>query len=161
MLPYLLFFFQFLRWKFSPDTRVRMEIFEFSFLSKVISVGRDSVKMELFNNNYPWSSFFLFKKLKWTLIFQYHKHSIFPRQKSISIIFSIMRICFPFHAISFQWKKISTSIWERDREGEIIFPKFIISERYSLHPLSQQITIYKPRYRTFYEGVGNFSGNKD
>lgn len=160
MLPYLLFFFQFSRWKFSPDTRVRMEIFEFSFLSKVISVGRDSgwnysitIILDLF--------FFLFKKLKWTLIFQYHKHSIFPRQKSISIIFSIMRICFPFHAISFQWKKISTSIWERDREGEIIFPKFIISERYSLHPLSQQITIYKPRYRTFYEGVGNFSGNKD
>lgn len=46
-----------------------MEIFEFSFLSKVISVGRDSVKMELFNNNYPWSFFFLIQKTKMNIDF--------------------------------------------------------------------------------------------
>lgn len=82
-------------------------------------------------------------------------------QKSISNIFNNTdTICFSFLSNGKKFQLLTIFRGEREREGEIIFSKFIISERYSLHPLSQQITIYKPRYRTFYEGVGNFSGTK-
>lgn len=67
---------------------------------------------------------------------------------------------FFLHALS-NGRRLSTVYRRREREREIIFSKFIISEQWcSPHPLSQQITIYKPRYRTFYEGIGNFSRTK-
>lgn len=61
---------------------------------------------------------------------------------------------FLLHALSNGRRTFNGVQEERERE-KLFFPSLL-----SPHPLSQQITIYKPRYRTFYEGIGNFSGTK-